>query len=241
MQGHAQNQLPLLLSPAHPCPYLPQETARTAFLDAPATDHDPSYDELLARGFRRTGAYFYRPSCERCHACVPLRIPVKRFQPDRSQRRAWRHNQDLEVRTLTARFVPDHFALYARYLDWKHPNGGMQDSSPHDYANFLFGPKGVTQLTEMRLHGVLAAVAVLDRLENAFSAIYTFYAPELARRSLGTFAILWEIHEAQRHGLEWLYLGYWVAGSRKMTYKDSFRPYERLTVNGWKRVLGHPA
>lgn len=240
MHRSAQNQPPLLLSPAHPCPYLPRKIARMAFLDAQATDHTPGYDELLASGFRRAGARFYRPSCEFCRACVPLRIPVNHFQPDRNQQRAWKRNQDLEVRTYTAQFIPEHFALYTRYLGWKHPDGGMEDSSPEDYANFLLGPKGITWLAEMRLQGALAAVAVMDRLENACSAVYTFYAPELARRSLGTYAILWEIHAAQRHGLEWLYLGYWVAGSRKMMYKDSFRPCEKLTVNGWEDALRHP-
>lgn len=235
------NDLPVFLSPEYPCHYLPDRMARSAFVDPHIGAQPGSYNSMLQQGFRRSGPYLYRPMCAGCCACVPLRIPVNRFQPNRNQRRAWQHNQDLDVRTRAAQFVPEHFALYKRYLDWKHPGGGMDGSSPNDYANFLLGPKGVTWFAEMRLHDELVAVAVMDKLENACSAVYTFYAPELARRSLGTFAILWEIREAQRHGLEWLYLGYWVADSCKMAYKDSFRPFEKLTVNGWECVLRHPA
>lgn len=235
MNAQPRNSIPLLLSPEHPCPYLSDKTARTAFLDTRSKADDLDYPELLAHGFRRSGTYFYRPDCERCQACVPLRVPVQEFNPDRSQRRTWRRNQDLEVRLRAAEFVPEHFDLYCQYLAWKHPGGGMDQSSPADYASFLIS-SGCTLFAEIRLREKLMAVAVMDILDAAWSAVYTFYTPGMPQRSLGTFAILWEINQARRLGLDWLYLGYWVAASPKMAYKQRFLPHERLTDSGWRRV-----
>ena len=193
------------------------------------------YSKLLAQGFRRSGAYFYRPDCGYCHACVPLRVAVREFRPDRSQLRTWRRNQDLDVCVREAAFVPEHFDLYCRYLAWKHPGGGMDRPSPADYASFLLAP-GHTLFAEIRLHEQLMAVAAVDALDAAWSAVYTFYTPEAPQRSLGTFVILWEISEARRRGLDWLYLGYWIAASPKMAYKQRFHPHECLTDSGWQRI-----
>lgn len=236
MQSLVQDPLPLLLSPEHPCPYLPGKTARTEFLDLRAVNPSPDYAELLAQGFRRSGSYFYRPDCKHCQACVPLRIPVREFNPDRSQRRVWRRNQDLSVSLRPAEFLPEHYALYRRYLAWKHAGGGMDDPSPLDYASLLMARNHGTQLAQIHLRDQLVAMAVVDALDTAWSAVYTFYAPEASPRSLGTFAILWEIAEARRRGLQWLYLGYWVEASPKMSYKARFLPHERLASNGWQRI-----
>ncbi|MGH8402386.1 MAG: arginyltransferase, partial [Gammaproteobacteria bacterium] len=232
----AHNDVSLFLSPEHACAYLPGQTARTIFVNPKIEPRNHIYSLLIQQGFRRSGPYLYRPDCEHCHACVPVRIPVWDFQPDRSQRRAWQQNQNMDIQLCPAELIPEHFALYQRYMAWKHPGSGMDHSSPEDYASFLMGRGGNTLLAEIRLQGDLHAVAVMDTLDNALSAVYTFYAPELPRRSLGTFAILWEIGEARHRGLEWLYLGYWVAASRKMAYKNRFRPFEQLTRDGWKRV-----
>ncbi|MGH8321469.1 MAG: arginyltransferase [Gammaproteobacteria bacterium] len=236
MQDVVHNDVSLFLSPEHACTYLPGKTARTIFLDPRATSKNSVYSGLIQQGFRRSGPYLYRPVCEHCHACVPVRIPVRDFQPDRGQRRTWKQNQDLSVYVRPAEFISEHFALYQRYMAWKHPGGGMDHATPTDYVNFLMGHGSTSFLAELRLNGQLLAVAVVDTLDDALSATYTFYMPELPRRSLGTFAILWEIGEAWRRGLEWLYLGYWVAASRKMAYKNRFRPFEQLTRDGWERV-----
>lgn len=236
MQSHLLSSEELALSPEHPCPYLAGKTARTAFLDPRIGLQPARYAEFLAQGFRRSGPYLYRPDCSGCRACVALRIPVHEFAPNRSHRRCWKRNQELEVRLRPPQFVAEHFALYARYLAWKHPGGGMDDAAPADYASFLLTRIGNTQLAEFRLQGQLVAVAVMDAPHNALSAVYTFYVPEWPQRSLGTFAILWEIAEAQRRGLQWLYLGYWVAASPKMAYKNRFFPHELLTEHGWQRM-----
>lgn len=225
----------LLLSPEHPCAYLPERTARTLFLD-PRMVARPAHAELLAQGFRRNGAFFYRPHCRDCQACVPLRIPVHEFRPDRAQRRVWNRNRDLDVRLRAAQFQDEHFALYRRYQRWKHPGGGMDQASPDDYASFLLMQPHGSLLAEMRLAGQLLAVAVMDVSGDSMSAVYTFYTPDMPRRSLGTYGILWEIAEARRRGLAWLYLGYWIAASQKMAYKERFLPHERLTENRWQRI-----
>lgn len=225
----------LLLSPEHACPYLPGKTARTLFVDPRAAFRLP-YDQLLTQGFRRNGAYYYRPRCQGCHACIPLRIPVSDFQPDRGQRRTERRNRDLSINLLPAEYCDEHFDLYLRYQRWKHPGGGMDQSSPEDYAGFLVSPPAGTVMAEMRLRRKLVAVAVMDLTADALSAVYTFYTPALPHRSLGTYCILWEIAEARRRGLAWVYLGYWIAASPKMAYKSRFLSHELLTAKGWRRV-----
>lgn len=225
----------LLLSPEHSCPYLPGKTARTLFLDPRVSQH-PAYDQLLAQGFRRNGAYYYRPQCAGCRACIPLRIPANDFTPDRSQRRIVRRNRELSVNLLPAAYRDEHYDLYLCYQRWKHPNGGMDQSSPQDYASFLMAPPANTLMAEIRLQQKLVAVAVMDLAADALSAVYTFYAPEYAQHSPGTYCILWEIEEARQRRLAWVYLGYWIAASPKMAYKSHFLPHEILTLDGWRRI-----
>lgn len=225
----------LLLSPEHPCPYLPDKTARTLFLDPRASALVP-YGVLLAQGFRRSGAYFYRPRCHGCQACIPLRIPVNEFQPDRNQRRTWNHNRDLSLTLRAAEYSDEHFDLYLRYQRWKHPAGGMDQSSSEDYSSFLLASSGETLMIELRLHHELLAVAIMDVAGDAASAVYTFYSPDVPRRSLGTYSVLREIEQARNHHLRWLYLGYWISTSPKMAYKSRFLPHEILTIGGWQHI-----
>ena len=236
MKETTHERLALYLSPEHPCGYLPGESARTVFLDPQVTPQQSLYSAFAAQGFRRSGGFLYRPQCERCHACVPVRIPVMEFRPDRTQRRVWRLNQDLAIRLRPTEADPEHFALYQRYLIQRHPGGGMDQHTAADYNAFLTSRWSNTLSVEFRLAGQLLGVAVVDELDDALSAVYTYFDPALARRSLGTFAILWQIEEARRRGLRWLYLGYWIEGSRKMAYKDRFRPFERFGPDGWQLI-----
>lgn len=236
MKETTHDRLALYLSPEHPCGYLTGQSARTVFLDPQVTPQRALYSAFAAQGFRRSGSFLYRPQCEHCQACVPVRIPVADFHPDRSQRRIWRMNQDLKIGLRPTESDAEHFALYQRYLQQRHPGGGMDQHTLSDYSAFLTSRWSNTLSTELRLAERLVGVAVVDELDDALSAVYTFYDPELARRSLGTFAVLWQIEEAHRRGLHWLYLGYWVAASRKMAYKDRFRPFERFGPDGWQTV-----
>lgn len=226
----------LMLSPEHACNYLLGKTARMIFLGPGATSQNRVYSRLAQQGFRRSGPYLYKPGCEQCNACVPVRIPVEDFRPSRGQRRAWQHNQDLSAELRPAEFAEEHFNLYQRYMHWRHPHGSLYKPSAADYAALLTGNED-TFFAEFRLRSQLVGVAVVDALCDALSAVYTFYSPELPQRSLGTYAILWQIAEARCRRLRWLYLGYWIAENQKMAYKSRFRPFEQLTADGWQTVV----
>ncbi len=230
------------LSPDHDCAYRPQETARTLFADPAFPMNPDSYQELIDQGFRRSGGHVYRPYCPRCQACVSLRVPARDFRPRRSQRRCWKKNRPvLDVRIRPAGFDEEHFELYQRYTDGRHPEGGMRDATPKVYLDFLAGPWTKTLFCEFRLKRRLAAVAVTDLLPRGLSAVYTFFDPELKSLSLGVFAVLWQIERARSLGLPWLYLGYWIEDCRKMHYKEEYRPVEAWTGSGWKRFgVGAP-
>jgi len=228
------------LTPRHECSYLPANTARTVFADPQATPDIRTQAVLLAHGFRRSGRYLYRPSCPACNACIPARIPVADFLPSRNQRRCLRLNADLHVQARRAAFDPAHFELYNRYQHSRHPGGEMAASSEKQYLEFLAGPWSDTRFYEFRLRNQLAAVAVVDNLGCALSAVYTFYEPELKQRSLGTYAVLWQVEEARRLGMKWVYLGYWIRECGKMRYKANFSPLEIFREGRWLR-LSNPA
>lgn len=233
--GPAERLL-LYATPAHECSYLPRREAVTLFAD-PDHPKDPWLQGMLTRqGFRRSGVHLYRPRCPRCSACEAARVPVREFEPNRSQRRTQRQNRDLCVRVLPQGFVDEHYALYARYVTARHAGGGMDEPSPAKYRDFLLCPWADTRLVEFRHGQQLLAVAVSDRLPDALSAVYTFFDPDAAARGLGVHAVLWQIQAARDEGLDWLYLGYAIDGCRKMQYKACFQPQERLRGGRWRRV-----
>ena len=224
-------------TPRHDCNYLPGRVATTLFADPRFPKNSRLYSALAECGFRRSGEHLYIPHCGSCSACIPVRIPVSEFKRSRSQNRAWRRNSDLEIRLLPAEFRAEHFALYRRYLCARHAGSGMDDPTPENYLEFLAATWSQTIFIEMRLGGRLAAVAVSDIMHNALSAVYTFYDPEFSRRSLGRFAILFEIEEARRRQLPWMYLGYWIEHCRKMNYKTEYQPLEYYINNEWRREV----
>ncbi len=230
-------RLPLYLGHEHACPYLEGQTARMAFIPPDLTLSLPDYSLLVANGFRRSGDLVYRTCCVSCAACIPVRIPVAEFRPNRSQRRIARLNRAVRVIEKPAGYDDAHYQLYLRYLQVRHPESDMAKASPEDYFNFLGNIRTEgTRFCEFREDGTLLAVAVVDVLDHGFSAVYTFYAPDIQSRSPGTFAILWQIQEAHRRGLDCVYLGFWLAGCRKMAYKSGFRPLERLIGAEWIHV-----
>ena len=222
-------------TPEHECSYLPSRNAVTVFADPEFRKDTALYSVLSRYGFRRSGQHIYRPRCPGCHACVPVRVPVKEFTPRRSQRRAWRANQDLQVNATEAQFNREHFDLYCRYLAARHRGGGMDDPTPDQYMEFLASPWSDTVFYEFRLGRRLLGVTVADRLEDGLSAVYTFFDPECAGRSLGVFAVMWELDQARRLGLDWLYLGYWIKDTPKMRYKTEYQPLEFFRYGHWVR------
>jgi leucyl-tRNA---protein transferase len=234
----AGRHLALYLTGEHDCSYLPGLKARTLFVDPTARIDSATYQALVDQGFRRSGAHVYRPACRGCSACIPVRVPVEAFVPDRSQRRNWRRNaSELSLVDTPAAFLPSHFELYRRYLTERHPEGSMADSaSEESYRRFLVERwGGSTRFIEIRLREALIGVAVTDILDRGLSAVYTFFDPNASERSPGTFAILAQIEATRRLGLPYLYLGYWLRESAKMRYKERFRPIEVSDGQGWRR------
>ncbi|MEM0952573.1 MAG: arginyltransferase [Pseudomonadota bacterium] len=221
----------------HSCSYLPEQEATTLFVDPRTPMSGTLYSQLSLLGFRRSGSHLYRPNCSNCNACIPARVPVARFEAKRNQRRCLRKNDDLEVQELEDINTDECFELYRRYIEARHHDGDMYPPSREQYQSFLSAEWGVTRFYGMYNKDMLIGVAVADALDDGLSAIYTFYDPNLTERSLGTFAVLWQIQETAALGLEYLYLGYWIKQCQKMAYKIQYRPLE-LYVNGsWVELL----
>jgi arginine-tRNA-protein transferase len=223
----------IFLSMPHPCSYLPGRTATSLFLDPRQPLNSQQYAGFMRLGFRRSGDLIYRPHCRECHACIPVRIPVDRFHPDRGQRRVWRRNQDLSMVSHPPIYNQEHFDLYQRYQAMRHPGGGMDDPDPQKYINFLGSRSIRTVFYEMRHLDKLLGVAVTDVLPDGLSAVYTFFDPAEKRRSLGSYAVLWQVELARQQQFPWLYLGYWIKDCRKMAYKGNYHPLEILQDGLW--------
>lgn len=225
---------------SHPCPYLPDREADSAVADPSARMSPDLLAQLTAAGFRRSGSIVYRPYCGTCTACVALRLPVAQFAPRRSQRRIWQRNADATVKVTAPGFSEERFALYDTYLAARHSGAGMDNPSRADFERFLDSDWSDTRFHETRIDGKLAAIAVTDWLPDALSAVYTFFDPGLARRALGVHSVLAQIDTAQREGLRWLYLGYWIENCQKMDYKRNFQPAEAYLDNGWTALPPAP-
>lgn len=223
----------IFLSMPHPCSYLPGRTATSLFLDPRQPLDSRQYAGFMRLGFRRSGDLIYRPHCRECHACIPVRIPVERFRPDRTQRRVWKRNRDLSVVARPPLYSAEHFELYQRYQSTRHPGGGMDDPDPKKYINFLASQHIHTVFYEIRCREQLLGVAVTDILPDGLSAVYTFFDPDEKQRSLGVYAVLWQVAQAAERHLPWLYLGYWIKESPKMSYKGNYRPLEIFRDGHW--------
>ena len=225
-----------------PCPYLPGMTERKVFANLPFSDGAHVNDELTHAGFRRSQNIAYRPACEGCDACVSVRLPAPEFLFSRGQRKVLARNDDLSRDLVEAEATQEQFALLKRYLAHRHPGGGMTDMTWPDYIAMVEDTAVRTHLIEYRLPstdggpGDLVAVTLADLLSDGLSMVYSFFDPEMVRRSLGVFAILDHVRQAHAVRLPFVYLGYWVEGSPKMDYKAQFRPMEVLKPLGWMRI-----
>ncbi len=229
-----EEELRFFATPPRPCSYLDGHTAISVFADPDATLSASLYSQLARFGFRRSGGDLYVPACPGCSECVPVRIPVDRFRRSRNLQKLWNRNRDIEWQVQDPLFDHDQFDLYCRYLGARHTGGGMDNPSEEDYQRFLSCDWCETSFLVGKLDNRPVIVAVTDVLDDALSSAYTFFEPELARRSLGTLGILYQIELAAVMDYRWLYLGYWIEGSDKMRYKRRFQPLEAYREGRWQ-------
>jgi arginine-tRNA-protein transferase len=227
-----------------PCPYLPGRFERKIFTHLTADRPRALVDNLLKGGFRRSQNIAYMPYCDHCTACVPVRIAVSEFKPKNTLAKIFRKNATIEARRVAAKPSLEQFALFRAYIEARHPEGGMADMSLLDYSMMVQDSAVETHITEYRLPvrdrlGVrdnpLVAAALCDRLSDGISLVYSFYEPDLSALSLGTYIIMEQIEFARQKNIPYVYLGYWILGSKKMAYKARFQPQEHLTQTGWVR------
>jgi arginine-tRNA-protein transferase len=244
---HSRNTPQFYLTAPSPCPYLPGQEERKVFTHLVGERAAQLNDLLTHGGFRRSQSIAYRPACDTCRACISVRVIVEDFRPTRSMRRVVERNRDVVGEMRVAVPTSEQYSVFRSYLDARHREGGMADMTVLDYAMMVEDSHVETRMIEYRQRppdssssalraGRLLSVALTDALSDGLSMVYSYYDSDFSSRSLGTFMILDHIERARRMGLSYVYLGYWVQGSRKMAYKGRFLPQQRLAPEGWKRV-----
>ena len=233
----AAKQLPFFLTAPSPCPYLPGRMERKVFTKLELAEGPGLNDTLTHAGFRRSQSILYRPACERCSACKSARIPVAEFKPSKSQRRTLKRNLNLTREVCPADATPEQYGLLSRYLDARHGDGDMAGMDFFDYAGMVEEGAQRTEIVEYRTpDGSLVAAALIDRLTDGYSMVYSFFDPDHADQGYGAFMILDHVERAKADELSYVYLGYWVQDSPKMDYKARYRPLEVLEPSGWSRL-----
>ncbi len=247
MTNQQQDPPQFFMTAPNTCGYLPDKVERKVFTHLVGMRAAALNDLLTQAGFRRSQTIAYRPACDQCSACVSVRVPVDEFEPSRNMKRVLEANSDLVGLTIPNKATSEQYSLFRSYLGDRHSDGGMIDMSVLDFSLMIEDSHVDTTLIEYRRRGPdtfingrgtgpLIATALTDILSDGLSMVYSFFDPELSDRGLGTYMILDHIQRTKKQGLPYLYLGYWINGSKKMDYKARFKPQERLGLNGWMRV-----
>lgn len=230
--------LQFYLTAPYQCSYLAEREARSQVATPSFLISASIYSELLRQGFRRSGTFTYRPRCDSCLACVPVRVQVNDFAGNRTQRRVWKkYHNHLDVSLHPLEDKPEYYELYQRYQNARHLDGGMSDDNHDQYQKFLLQSHVDSMLVEFREAGVLRMVSIIDALDDGLSSVYTFFDPDIKQASFGTYNVLWQIDLCRQLQLPYLYLGYWIRESRKMTYKANFQPLQGLKQGEWQALI----
>ena len=230
----------------YPCSYLEDHEARSQVATPPQLINTKVYSELIRAGFRRSGQFTYRPYCDQCKSCVATRIPVQQFVPNRSQKRAFLKHTPLEAKILPLEFIAEHFDLYHRYQLSRHANqidGNSEENTEDEedqYRQFLVQSHIDSYMVEFRENGILRMVSVIDIVSDGLSSVYTFFDTSQEKASYGTYGILWQIEKAKELQLKYVYLGYYIQQSPKMSYKIRFKPIEGLIDGMWTNLETSP-
>ncbi len=228
--------LQFYLTAPYPCSYLDGREARSQVATPSFLISSSIYSELVRQGFRRSGTFTYRPRCDGCLACVPVRVDIDAFAASRSQRRVWKKTHHLDVSLHPLEDKPEYFDLYQRYQNARHRDGGMSNDSHEQYQKFLLHSHVDSMLVEFREAGVLRMVSIIDALDDGLSSVYTFFEPDIRQASFGTYNVLWQIELCRQLQLPYLYLGYWIKASQKMAYKANFQPLQGLIQGVWQAL-----
>ena len=235
MSDASLSNRPFYLTMPAPCPYLPDQLEQRVVSELRRDGDGALFDRLSEAGFRRSMGWMYRPACPFCQACVPVRIPAADFAWTRGFRKTLKRSADLTFEEQQPRFEEEHYELFRRYVASRHGDGGMAHMGVAEYREMVESSPGNAMLVTFRdVEGKLVAASLTDRLRSGLSGVYKYFEPEMDRRSLGTFIILWHIRRCIEIGLDHVYLGYWIADCRKMAYKTRFRPLEAMTRDGWR-------
>jgi len=232
-------KLQFYVTTAYSCGYLPNKLAQSLIAAPQHLVNTDIYSGLIQQGFRRSGKFVYRPHCEHCQECIPVRIILDAFSPNRSQKRAFKQHQQLTTTLLPVGFYEEHYTLYAAYQKTRHSDelketdSDKPDNDVEQYQSFLCQSNVETILVEFRDQEQLKMVSVIDIVHDGISAVYTFYDTTDPKASYGTYNIMWQATWAQSLNLPYLYLGYWIKDSQKMAYKQNYKPLEKLIDGIW--------
>lgn len=219
---------------SYPCSYLPNKLARSQVATPSHLIDTNTYSKLIKNGFRRSGTFTYRPYCDHCKACIPVRVAVNDFFLSHNQRRVWKRHQNLIATQHELYYNPDHYKLYLHYQMKRHCNGNLDHDSREQYQNFLLHSNVSSKLVEFYEDTELRIVSIIDELPDGMSSVYTFFDPDVQRASFGTYSILWQIQQCCTRKLPYLYLGYWIKTIQKMEYKANFQPLQGLINRKWQ-------
>lgn len=231
-------KLQFYVTTGYACGYLPNKLAQSLIASPQHLITTQVYSGLIQQGFRRSGKFSYRPHCEHCQACIPVRVEAEKYKPNRSQKRATKHHQDLTAEIVSVAFREEHFALYQAYQQARHEKPAPEENhfevdEVEQYKNFLCESNIDSVMVEFRENGTLKMVSLIDLVHDGISAVYTFYETRELKASYGTFNVCWQIEWAKKLNLPYVYLGYWIQDSQKMAYKNNFQPLQKLLDGEW--------